>query len=58
MFVHGTRDPFGTLEELTAALKLIPARTLLTAVEGAGHDLTKGLDAEKVPLQFREFIAD
>jgi uncharacterized protein len=39
LFVHGSRDPFGTLEELRAAMKLIPARVDLMAVEGAGHDL-------------------
>jgi uncharacterized protein len=39
MFVHGTRDPFGSIEEIEAARKLIPAKTLLLRVEGAGHDL-------------------
>ena len=39
LFVHGTRDPFGTVEEMTKALQLIPAKTELMKVEGAGHDL-------------------
>lgn len=39
LFVHGTRDPFGSLEELQQAIKMIPAKTKLLAVEGAGHDL-------------------
>lgn len=39
LFVHGTRDPFGTIDELTAALQMIPGKTELIAVEGAGHDL-------------------
>jgi predicted alpha/beta-hydrolase family hydrolase len=39
LFVHGARDPFGTLEELREAVKLIPARTEILAVERAGHDL-------------------
>lgn len=39
LFVHGTRDPFGSPEELAKALKLIPAKTELITVEGAGHDL-------------------
>ena len=39
MFVHGTRDPFGSIDEIDAARKLIPAKTLLLPVEGAGHDL-------------------
>jgi uncharacterized protein len=39
LFVHGTRDPFGTIAELEQALKMIPAKTKLLPVEGAGHDL-------------------
>ena len=39
MFVHGTRDPFGSIDEIESARKLIPAKTLLLPVEGAGHDL-------------------
>jgi predicted alpha/beta-hydrolase family hydrolase len=41
LFVHGTQDPFGSLVELREAIALIPARTDLVAVEGAGHDLTR-----------------
>jgi hypothetical protein len=37
LFVHGTRDPFGTIAELTEALRLIPAPARLVSVEGAGH---------------------
>jgi hypothetical protein len=39
LFVHGTRDPFGSVEEIQRALQLIPAKTELLKVEGAGHDL-------------------
>lgn len=39
LFVHGTRDPFGSIEEMESALKLIPGRTLLLPIEGEGHDL-------------------
>jgi len=39
LFVHGTRDPFGTIEEVNLALKMIPASFRLTVVDGAGHDL-------------------
>ncbi|MGE5646907.1 MAG: alpha/beta fold hydrolase [Acidobacteriota bacterium] len=42
LFVHGARDPFATAEELRAALALIPARTELSEIEGAGHDLARG----------------
>lgn len=39
LFVHGTRDPFGSIEEMQSALQLIPAKTELLKVDGAGHDL-------------------
>jgi predicted alpha/beta-hydrolase family hydrolase len=39
LFVSGTRDPFGSIEELQQAMKMIPAKTKLMPVEGAGHDL-------------------
>jgi len=39
LFVHGTRDPFGSVEEMTKALQLVPATTDLMSVDGAGHDL-------------------
>ena len=41
LFVHGTKDPFGSPEELRAAAAAIPARTDLLVVEGAGHDLKR-----------------
>ena len=47
LFVHGTRDPFGSVEEMEAALKMIPARTELLRVDGAGHDL--GFKGKAVP---------
>ena len=45
LFVHGTRDTFGTIDEMRAALTLIPARTDLAEVEGAGHSLNPGVAA-------------
>ncbi len=42
VFVHGTRDAFGTIAEIEAALRLIPAETRLIAIDGAGHDLRRG----------------
>jgi len=39
LFVHGTRDPFGSIAEIERALKMIPAKTKLLPIEGAGHDL-------------------
>jgi predicted alpha/beta-hydrolase family hydrolase len=42
LFIHGTKDEFGTPDEMTAALRLIPGKTDLQTIEGAGHDLKKG----------------
>lgn len=39
LFVQGTRDPFGSIEEMEKAINLIPAKTKLLPVEGVGHDL-------------------
>jgi predicted alpha/beta-hydrolase family hydrolase len=39
LFIHGTRDPFGSIAEMEQALKMIPAKTKLIPIEGAGHDL-------------------
>jgi len=39
LFVHGTRDPFGSIDEMRAALATIGGTNRLIAVEGAGHDL-------------------
>lgn len=39
LFVEGTRDSFATIAEIEQALKMIPGKTRLMTVEGAGHDL-------------------
>ena len=44
LFVSGTRDPFGTPDELRAATSVIPGPVTHHTVEGKGHDL-KGVDA-------------
>jgi predicted alpha/beta-hydrolase family hydrolase len=45
LFVHGTRDPFATIEELDATRAALGARSTLLVVEGAGHDLGGGRTA-------------
>ena len=55
LFVHGSRDPFGTTEELERALKMIPARTKLITVDGAGHDLGFKGKSKKEELPGRIF---
>lgn len=48
-FVHGTKDPFGSPEEMRRALEPIPAAAELILIEGAGHDLARGkFDTEKI----------
>ena len=42
VFVHGTRDPFGTIDEMRGAIAPIAAATTLIPVPGAGHDLKRG----------------
>jgi predicted alpha/beta-hydrolase family hydrolase len=46
LFVHGTEDPFGSVEELRQAMASIPALTDLLAIEGAGHDLKRARTAD------------
>jgi len=42
LFVHGSRDPFGSIAELDEARALVSGPTALIAVDGAGHDLLRG----------------
>lgn len=64
LFVQGSRDPFGSIEEIEKALKLIPAKTKLLAIEGAGHDLNfrnakAGADLlDAVVSGFQEFFRE
>ena len=48
LFVHGTRDSFGSIEEIKAAMKLIPARTELLTLECAGHELASASKVRQV----------
>jgi predicted alpha/beta-hydrolase family hydrolase len=56
LFIHGTRDPFGSIAEMTAALAAIPARHQLVAIEKAGHEL--GAAAAAVILREAECFAN
>jgi predicted alpha/beta-hydrolase family hydrolase len=55
LFVHGTKDGFGSVEEMREATHVIPAAVQLSIVDGAGHDLARGrfniqeLILEKLP---------
>jgi len=54
LFVHGSRDPFGSAAEIQSALKLIPGPCRLHLVEGAGHELMRGTGASDLPGNIQE----
>ena len=62
LFVSGSRDPFGSVEEIEKALALIPSKTKLCTIEGAGHDLNfkkwnhAGSPVPEILEAFREFF--
>ena len=60
LFVSGTRDAFGSIDELLAAIKLIPAPTRLLPIEGAGHGLLQKSNRDELPAsvaqQFLSFF--
>ena len=51
IFVHGTRDPFGTTAEMKSALELIPAAHILIDVHGAGHEILSKRANNELPAQ-------
>lgn len=42
IFIHGSRDQFGTPAEMQSALRLMPVKTELVIVDGAAHELKNG----------------
>jgi uncharacterized protein len=61
MFVHGTKDGFGSVDEMVAALALIQARTELLPITGAGHELLTKRNRDEMPKlaveTFRRFTS-
>jgi len=57
-FVHGTRDPFATVLELRAALRLIPAPHALLEINSAAHDLLPRQSAAEVPVRIAQAFLD
>lgn len=59
LFVLGTRDPFGSADEMRAATALIAGPHEIVVIEGAGHDLggkgSAGRVAGRVVEAFRQF---
>jgi len=58
LFVQGSADPFGSLDEMKAALTLVPARVELLSVGGAGHDLVRAptFDPASIVTRFLALI--
>jgi uncharacterized protein len=54
MFVHGTRDGFGSIDEMAAALKLISAPTELLSIASAGHELMTKRNSDELPKTVAE----
>jgi predicted alpha/beta-hydrolase family hydrolase len=58
LFVHGTRDGFGSITEMEAALKLMPARTKLLPISGVGHELITNRKRAELPQRLvRAFLS-
>jgi len=57
VFVHGTRDPFGFIDELDEARGMMPGPTRLLAVRDAGHDLGARRDAAFAEAAVAELLS-
>jgi hypothetical protein len=57
LFVSGSRDPFGSPEELESALKLIPAPVTLVVIDRAGHELKSAGVVERIAAAFLQRFA-
>ncbi|HKT48676.1 MAG TPA: alpha/beta family hydrolase [Candidatus Angelobacter sp.] len=61
LFVHGSRDPFGSASEFESALTLLPGQHELIEIEGAGHELLGKKDSEQfgtiIVAAFRQFFS-
>ena len=49
LFVSGAKDAFGSIGELKTAIRLIPAKTELIPVPGAGHSLMTKANRKESP---------
>ncbi len=48
LFLHGTRDPFGTIDEMRSATASLAGPHEIVVIEGAGHDLGGKSSAARV----------
>ena len=54
LFVHGSRDSMGTIEEMQEAVKLIPAQKELVTIQGVGHELVSATKVSDVMTTLTE----
>jgi predicted alpha/beta-hydrolase family hydrolase len=59
LFIHGTSDPFGSPDEIKAAISLIPGKCKLISLDGLGHDLGKGGPevVSRIAEEFNKFVS-
>jgi uncharacterized protein len=57
LIVHGVRDGFATSAEMESAVRLIPARTEILPVTGAGHELMTKTNRDSLIPQVTERFA-
>lgn len=60
LFISGTKDAFGTIDELQTAIELIPAKKELVAIDGAAHGLSdkkrQDIVVRTVTINFSQFF--
>jgi predicted alpha/beta-hydrolase family hydrolase len=54
LFVHGTQDGFGSIGEIEAAMRLIPAHSDLLPIAAVGHELITKRNRADLPRQVAE----
>ena len=54
LFVSGSRDGFGTIDEMTVALQLIPSRTHLLTIANSGHELLSKKNQDELPQKIAD----
>ncbi len=57
-FAHGSKDAFGTIDEMEAALPLVTGPTALHVVEGAAHGIVGKRTPDASALSVAEAIAE
>ncbi len=58
LFVHGTRDSMGTVDEMQEAMKLIFSPRELMTVQGAGHELASAKSRQAVTASIVKAFGD